>query len=110
MLLQLWKEWDQGLNNQRSLQDLERCEGSKWRTGHKVQWSIQKKLINYLSTLAEKRGINGEQAAILLRDFVSAETQPSRDKYRRWIDLNGAAFLAPEANQVYRPLKDSRKV
>lgn len=99
-----------GFNGLASLRTRELLDHSSWRKGHSGQWNIQSTIIRYIELLATSRNATGQQAVILIRDFVMASgIKPSRDKYYRWIQTNGQSLLNPTNGQPLKPLRPKKE-
>lgn len=123
--VQIWEEWNSGLDGKQSLRDKEAQTRGEWRKGlNKQQWNVHWTIVNLLQTVDGfsmkahphgRRPMNGGQAAIHLEQLIRAEAEPTRDKYYRWILANRHVFLAQiqgleiPGGWTYVPVKELRK-
>ena len=58
-------------------------------TGHKVQWSIQKRIVEYIEELAETKGVTRTQAVVII-EMLGIKT---RNALYDWIGKQGHLLL-----------------
>ena len=62
--LQVWEEYDEGINGKKPLRLLEEETKGEWRTGYHRQWNQRMTLINVIKETATLRGWSNKDAAL----------------------------------------------
>ena len=92
--VQLWDDYDLGINQQVSCRERERLLGHSWRTGFKSQWSVQKKIVTYIEQLAAVKGVTARQAIVVIQGLGI----PTRNQLFDWIGRKGHLLLNVSAS------------